>query len=158
MTDEQRYAIKAEGQKPIFLPPGVEFGGVTRHAGEHSCEVGAPVTVHVVNPDRSLGPVMLTSRAHAWRPPRSFTDAQLIERDAAIEARVRAEVGARDERIKAAVSRMRGVLIANADRLDVPFTNEPSLSPWTRSVKPALEALLAAVAAGSSPDTTPEAS
>ena len=73
----------------------------------------------------------------------------------AIETRVRAEVAERDKRIKDAARRLRAVLIANADLLDVAFTNEPSLSPWTRSVKPALEALLAAVAAGSSPDTTP---
>jgi hypothetical protein len=42
---------------------------------------------------------------------------------------------------RTATKRLTAALIANAPLLDVPFTDEPGLSPWSRSIKPAIDQL-----------------
>ncbi|RCG31915.1 hypothetical protein DQ384_05060 [Sphaerisporangium album] len=57
-----------------------------------------------------------------------------------------------------AAGRLTAVLIAVADRLDQPYTNAPEQTPWTRSVKPALNALKTALSgAGLAPESDAEA-
>lgn len=41
--------------------------------------------------------------------------------------------------------RLRAALIASAHLLDVPYSNAPNLTPWERSIKPAMHALKAAL-------------
>lgn len=54
------------------------------------------------------------------------------------------------EQLRAAVARareanrrLRAALIASAHLLDVPYTNAPDQTPWTRSIKPAMHTLAA---------------
>jgi len=48
-------------------------------------------------------------------------------------------------RAQEANRRLRAALIASAHLLDVPYTNAPDLTPWTRSIKPAMHVLKAAL-------------
>jgi hypothetical protein len=59
-------------------------------------------------------------------------------------------------RARNANRRLTAALIASAHLLDVPFTNAPELSPWTRSVKPAMAALKAALAPPASVPAPPK--
>jgi hypothetical protein len=51
----------------------------------------------------------------------------------------------RVKHLRDAQRRLRSALIANADRLDKPFTDDPGKNPWDTFVRPAMRELKAAV-------------
>lgn len=57
----------------------------------------------------------------------------------------------RVKNLRDAQRRLRSVLIANADRLDKPFTDDPDKNPWDTYVRPAMRELKSAVDAIAAP-------
>lgn len=63
----------------------------------------------------------------------------------------------RVKNLRDAQRRLRSALVANADRLDKPFTDDPDKNPWDTFVRPAMRGLEAAVDAISAMPAAPVA-